>query len=337
MNNEIKLPEFEVETVFSTMSEVIDWGLKQQHVPDTWKSTMGEGVTVYLLDTGCSDHIDLRENAICGGGFVPNEDENDNLSGHSTHVAGTIAASKNNMGVIGVAPKAKIVFLKCLGDSGNASAESVINALKYCIDIKDGKVDGMPAPDIISMSLGCPDSIPSIHYCIKELYKRDVPVVCAAGNQKSKVCYPAKYPETISVAAYDQNKNIADFNNFGPEIDFAAPGVGIYSTYLNNKYAKMTGSSMAAPFISGTIALMLSKHRKQEEETGQNDCKTVKQIKEHLIKYSIDMGKEGKDNKFGYGIIDVTGLIDHDKTISQNTKKEKGFFKKLKEYLSRFL
>ena len=151
-------------------------------------------------------------------------------------------------------------------------------ALEYAVKTK---------PDIVSMSLGAPRSFPYIHQLIKKLHNLNIPVVCAAGNSgNAGVNFPAKYEETISVAAYDINGNIASFSSKGPEVDWAAPGVNIYSTFLNNTYRRLSGTSMACPFVVGIIALMLAKHRKQEEETGENDCKTVDQIKEHLLKYT---------------------------------------------------
>ena len=92
-------------------------------------------------------------------------------------------------------------------------------------------------------------------------------------------------------------------------MEWAAPGVNIYSTFLNNGYASLSGTSMACPFIAGVICLMLAKHRKQEEATGMNDCKTVEQIREHLLKYTKDKGEVGRDNSWGYGVIDVEKLI----------------------------
>ena len=85
--------------------------------------------------------------------------------------------------------------------------------------------------------------------------------------------------------------------------------VNIYSTFLNNGYASLSGTSMACPFITGVICLMLAKHKKQEAETGKNDCKTIAEIREHLLKYTKDKGEVGKDNSWGYGVIDVEKLI----------------------------
>ena len=108
-------------------------------------------------------------------------------------------------------------------------------------------------------------------------------------------------------------------------MEWAAPGVNIYSTFLNNGYASLSGTSMACPFITGVICLMLAKHKKQEEATGMNDCKTVAEIREHLLKYTKDKGVVGRDNSWGYGVIDVEKLIgggDEEEPVKEEPKEE---------------
>jgi subtilisin family serine protease len=194
-------------------------------------------------------------------------------------------------------------------------------------------------PNVVSMSLGSSSTSDAEYQRIKKLYEMNIPVVCAAGNSGGKgVEYPAKYPETIAVAAYDKNGFIANFSAVGEEVDFAAPGVEIYSTYLNNEYAMLAGTSMATPWITGVILLLLSKHLKQEKETGQNDCKTVEQIKEHLRKYTIDKGYVGKDKYYGYGIIDVEHLIESkEAVITQPIIVENTRWTKTRNFLNNLL
>lgn len=219
----------------------------------------------------------------------------------NTHCSGSICAKNNGFGMVGVAPKAKVIAVKALGDNGSGSFKAIEKALEYAVEVK---------PNVVSMSLGATSSTPKIHKLIKKLYEMNIPVVCAAGNEaEAGVNYPAKYPETIAVGAYDKHGKIANFSAIGEEVDFAAPGVGIYSTYLNNRYATLNGSSMACPFISGVVALLLAKHKKQEKEEGKNDCKTVDEIKQHLLKYTVDKGYVGKDKYWGYGIVDVDKML----------------------------
>lgn len=235
--------------------------------------------------------------------------ENDHTyiaNGHfvsNTHCAGIIGARDNVIGCVGYAPECTIVTYKGLDKNGLGSMDQITAALEYAADILK--------PDIVSMSLGstAPDS--KMHQAIKRLFDMNIPVIAAGGNggKVEGVNYPGNYDEVITIGAYDINDKIAYFSAVGEGIDFVFPGVEIYSTYLNNGYAKFSGTSMATPAAAGVVALLLAKHKKQEAETGMNDCRTVDQIKEHLKKYAIDVGPKGKDQWFGYGIIDVSKLL----------------------------
>tara|TARA_R110000824_G_scaffold94690_1_gene228228 strand:+ start:878 stop:1912 length:1035 start_codon:yes stop_codon:yes gene_type:complete len=294
------LPPHEFTFVVTTLSEKTGWGITQTKIPSTWKITAGEGETVMVIDTGWSDHKDLGENSVKGICTVTGNDIIDR-QGHGTHCAGIIAAKHNSTGMVGVAPKAKVIAVKSLGDDGHGSLASIGRALEYAIEQK---------PSVVSMSLGSTVSTKRIGTAIKKLYDMGIPVICAAGNDGAAgVNYPAKYPETIAIAAYDKKGKIANFSAIGEEVDFAAPGVAIYSTYLRNRYAVLNGTSMACPFVAGVIALLISKHKKNEAITGENDCKTVEEIRQHLLKYTVDKGYIGKDDKWGYGLLDVERMI----------------------------
>lgn len=322
--NKISLPSYTVEKTISIslLSETIDWGLLNNKVPDAWKTSMGEGVNVFILDTaGTSAHPDLKENLLGGTNFSSSRNTIDN-NGHGTHCAGIIAASKNTKGMVGVAPKTKIYLVKVLDDNGGGSISAIEKGLRFCYDLKINK-NAKNKPDIISLSLGSDTPLPSVHAWIKKLYELDVPVVCAAGNSgKAGVVYPARYPETIAIAAHDINNNIGVFSTSGEEVDFSAPGVNIYSTWKNNSYAVLSGTSMATPYITGVISLLLSKHKKQEAQGIPNNCKTIPQIVEHLVRNSVDKGVTGKDNQWGWGIIDTNGLITESKILTIPSSKE---------------
>jgi len=294
------LPDYTVEEEFSAMSQLIDWGLKQSKIPETWKVSEGEGVRVLVIDTGHPVHSDLDANTEIGENFILDEGHED-FNGHQTHCTGIICASNNESGMVGVAPKATCISAKALNKAGSGSFQGLADALDYAIETK---------PDIVSMSLGAPSPSGIIHDRIKELWKMNIPVVCAAGNAgNAGVSWPAAYPETIAVASYNKSGKISYYSSRGERVDWAAPGERIYSTYLNGQYATLSGTSMACPFLVGIVALMLAKHRKQEKETGKNDCKTIEEIKEHLLKYTLDRGEIGKDDKWGHGIIDIHSLI----------------------------
>jgi subtilisin family serine protease len=299
-DDELKLPEFKVNETMSTLSQRIDWGLRQLNVPKTWSITRGEGITVMVIDTGHPVHPDIGDNAIEGKNCIPNEPIEDE-NGHQSHCTGIISAKDNETGMVGVAPGSKCISVKALSKSGSGSYRGLAEALDYAIEMK---------PDLISMSLGGSSPSAAMQSRIQKLYDMNIPVICAAGNSgDGGVNYPAAFDETIAVAAYDKYGNVANFSSKGEKVEWAAPGVSIYSTYLNDGYASLSGTSMACPFIAGVVALMLAKHKKQEESTGMNDCKTIAQIREHLLKYTNDKGAVGRDNSWGYGVIDVEKLI----------------------------
>ena len=300
MKEEVKLPDFKVEEISTTSSQSFDWSLKYANIPNTWKITQGEGMTIAVIDTGMPDHVDIGDNAVAGANLVDGEDIYD-YNGHQTHCVGIICAKNNNQGFVGVAPKAKAVCFKALNKSGSGSYSQIAKALESVKELR---------PDVVSMSLGGSKPSVAMHEFIKDLYAMNIPVVCAAGNSGlAGVGYPAAFPETIAVGAFDQYGKIASFSSRGSQVDWAAPGANIYSTYLKNSYASLSGTSMACPFMAAIIALMISKHKKQEKETGKNDCKTVEDIRQHLLKYTNDKGSVGKDNDWGYGIVDIEKLI----------------------------
>lgn len=300
----VRLPPYTIISVARTLTQSQGWGIKQLGVPDTWTITKGEGQTVMVIDTGYTDHIDLagatlqdQSRDFIGEGLK-------DLNGHSSHCCGIIGARDNTVGMVGVAPECNIITCKVLSKDGMGDYNGIIAALDYAIQIK---------PSVVSMSLGGPVDDTRVHDRIKTLYAMNIPVVCAAGNEgpgENTMGYPALYPEVIAVGAYDSNGNIANFSSRGSEVDFTAPGVKIYSTWLNNSYAVLDGTSMATPFMAGLVVLLLAKHSKQEKETGQNDCKTVQQIMQHLIKYADDKGVVGKDDVWGYGVINPVKLIE---------------------------
>lgn len=180
-------------TVESTADEAdkIPQGIKMIKAPELWKKGhKGENVVIAVIDSGCDvNHPDLKNRIIDTHNFVISEGKTDNVtdySGHGTHVAGTIAASENGSGVIGVAPEAELVVLKVMQrfmeqgiEEFGASNQNIIDAIRYCINWnKNGK-----RIRVINMSLGGPDDNPALHQAIKEAVENDILIVCAAGNE----------------------------------------------------------------------------------------------------------------------------------------------------------
>ncbi len=305
MNQDIQIKTTPIKFEKELAKQVMDWGIKTLRVYDIWKLTQGEGVKVAVLDTGVIDHPDLKVN-IKGGINFSSSDKKDYIDrqGHGTHVAGIIAAQNNDFGVVGVAPKAEIYAVKVLGDQGYGSFEMIAQGIDWAVENK---------MDVISMSLGSATPHSSIHDAIKRAYKKNITIVAAAGNDGDEyddndMGYPARYPETIAVGSVNKYLKRSWFSSDGEELDIMAPGEEIYSTFLKNEYAILSGTSMATPFITGVLALLISEHRKSKSKKTPID--TPEKIREHLIRTADDAGEIGKDNFYGYGIVSPTKLLE---------------------------
>lgn len=234
------------------LREKLDWGISKFRIPETWRHTMGEGVTIAVLDTGCNlNHPDLKDNLLDGYNFVePGKDPEDD-GDHGTHVTGIMVAAMNDLGTVGVAPKAKVRPIKVLDGYGDGQIEDVVKGVRWAIKQK---------VDFISMSLGTKKPMASLRWAIKAADKACIPVFVAGGNvgKSEHLLYPANYPETIAIGAIDKNMQRADFSNTGKNLDFMAPGVDILSTVPEDWWAILSGSSMAQPFVCGLAALLKS-------------------------------------------------------------------------------
>lgn len=300
---EYRLPPYRIEALFDagTLAESIDWSLAAYGIPDLWKQTRGAGETVAVLDTGCDlDHEDLKGQIDAAEDFSGSKYGPQDMQGHGTHVAGTIAAiAGNQVGVAGVAPKARLLVGKVLDDSGRGSSRNIAKGIDWAV--KHGA-------SIISMSLGGPQSDPFTEGAIREANRAGVFVICAAGNdgRPDSVNWPARHPGAIAVSAVDRNGRLASFSSRGEEVDIAAPGQDITSCYPGNRYAKLSGTSMATPYVSGVVALTLSKHRQQG---GQTPLATVDDLRQHLAKTATDAGPTGKDPNYGWGLINPASML----------------------------
>lgn len=254
----------------------------------------GAGVKIAVLDTGIDyNHEDLRSNYKGGYNFVSNNSDpfDDNTISHGTHVSGIIAAQKNGFGVIGVSPNASLYAVKVLDASGSGAASWIIAGLQWAVD------NNM---NIATMSLEGPDSI-TLHNAVDNAYNSGVLLVAAGGNNNGgSVLYPGAYGSVIAVSATDANDQIAGFSSIGPEIELAAPGVNIYST-VRGGYAYMSGTSMAAPHVTGDAALIYSTNFPDVNGDGLRNNKDVRE----LLHNAKDLGTAGKDNIFGYGLVDA--------------------------------
>lgn len=308
-----RIPAFKVQQLVVTCSQTVDWSLKAFGIPDLWSKTTGKGIKVAVLDTGCAMlHPDLVDQIADAADFTGSKVGPNDVNGHGTHCCGLIAAKHNDVGVVGVAYDAKLLVGKVLNDSGAGSAASIVKGIEWAVSKK---------ADILSMSFGSGFSDPGIKKAIEYAASKNVMLIAAAGNEgpgPMTVGYPARYPQTVSVAAIDPGKRAARFSSRGPEVDIAAPGVDILSTYPPRNYAKLSGTSMATPFVAGVVALVLAYDKKLGVARIKNYTDLLKLIKGT----SVDSGIAGFDNDYGWGLINPSGMLSS-RTLAAKKKANK--------------
>ncbi|MCL5438805.1 MAG: S8 family peptidase [Patescibacteria group bacterium] len=228
------------------------WGLKKIQAEYAWNSTHGlSTINVAIVDTGIdSVHPDLSTKIAGRANFTSDPDIDGD--GHGTHVAGITASITNNsLGVAGVGYDTRLLSVKVLDNTGSGYYSWVANGIIWAAD-NNAKV--------INLSLGGTSSSRTLQDAVNYAWNKGVVVVAAAGNNNSKQrFYPAYYSNIIATAATDQNDSKASFSNYGLWVDVAAPGVSIVSTYKGD-YTYLSGTSMAAPFVSGLAGLVFGLH-----------------------------------------------------------------------------
>ena len=250
------------------------------------------GATVGIVDTGIErTHPDLAgktaacATSITAGTMINNgvcEDDN----GHGTHVAGTIAANTNNaVGVAGTAFNSRLVICKALHTAaGTGLTSDVANCITWTAS---------QGVDVISMSLGGGES-ETLRRAVQNAHAGGSGplMVAAAGNDgDATLNYPAAYPEVVSVAATDDRDQRASFSNANNDVEIAAPGVGILSTFLGTTYIELSGTSMATPHVAGVASLLYDR----------DPAATSATIRSRLTAAVDDLGPAGRDPSFGFG------------------------------------
>ncbi|MFZ5986011.1 MAG: S8 family peptidase [Bacillota bacterium] len=328
------------------------WGLSNEtsgfevnidsNVIPAWSITEGEGSVVAVIDTGIDiTHSDLGENIWVNPGEIPENGVDDdgngyiddvngwnfsedtnivheyqlaNDEGHGTHIAGIIAAVKdNNLGIAGVAPKSKVMVLKAFSN-GTAYTSDIMEAIDYASAM---------GVKIVNCSWGSTAENPALRESIEG---SGMLFVCAAGNSGVSIddapVYPASYSSEniITVASIGKNGNLSSFSNFGEvSVDIAAPGESVVSTLPGNTYGLKSGTSMTAPFVAGQAALLLSK----------NIDASAKDLKDAILnssdRLSTLVGKVYRANKLNCansltGVVNEEIInINEDTTIINNT------------------
>lgn len=214
----------------------------------------GTGKTAWVMDTGIDfDHPDLNVDVTRSKSFVTGVPSADDENGHGTHVAGIIGARNNSIGVLGVASGANLVSLRVLDKEGKGKLSYIIQALSYIsANAKMG--------DVVNMSLGEDVISEILDQQVQTVSYKGIFFAIAAGNDsKPAIDFSpgrANGANIFTVSAVDSLNNFASFSNYGNDaVDYAAPGVRILSTYMDGKYARMSGTSMAAPHVAGLLLL----------------------------------------------------------------------------------
>ncbi len=317
------------------------WHYRQIGLPAAWEITTGSSdVIVAVIDTGQTNHPDLAGRQIAGYDMIsipsvagdgdgvdadPTDVGDGGSSGfnswHGTHVAGTIGAATNNgKGVAGIAWGARIMHVRALG-IGGGTVFDIANAVRYAARLSNNS-GVLPAnrADIVNMSLAGPGFSTAMRDACDAAKAAGVVLVAAAGNESSSApSYPAAYSSVISVVAVDATKQLAPYSNFGPTVDIAAPGGnlnadvtgdgyadGVLSTLWDDStfpmtpiYAFYQGTSMASPHVAGVAALLLS----------VAPTLTPDQVRIALEQSAEDLGAMGRDDTFGWGLLNAATLL----------------------------
>jgi len=281
--------------------DTVTWNVEAIGAPLAWQVTQGGAIKVAVLDTG----IDVQHDDIhVYGGYTAEGIFGDPLAdydGHGTMVAGVIAALNNNAGIYGVAPQAALYSVKVLDDSGSGTVSALIDGIYWAIN------NGI---HIVNMSLGTKTDSQALRETVEAAYDAGLLLVAAAGNTGNKpgnndcVQYPAAYAPVIAVGAVDKSDVRASFSATGPSLDIVAPGVGVISAWpstlviATNGYATASGTSMAAPHVTGTAALIWAKNRHWSNS----------QVQEHLLLTAKTVG-DGNANRYGRGRVDAAAAL----------------------------
>lgn len=279
----------------------VKWHLEQYKLSAVWERIpleAREKIKVAVLDSGVDlDHPDLQAALLPGHNAIQEGKLpwDDSQTGHGTHVAGIIGAQGKD--VVGVATGTKIMPIKILDQHLKGDVLTEIKGIVWAVE---------NGAHIINLSLGGPryingkDAFNQIEYAaIQYAVANGVTVVSSAGNTGGEVGYPAAYQNVIAVGSVNREGEVSWFSSDGQEVRVAAPGEDIYSTLPKGQYGSMTGTSMAAPFVSGVAGLL---------QAHNNDLCPY-EIKQLLMASADSQGQISKKGSHSYGLINPLGSI----------------------------
>ena len=244
----------------------------------------GKNVNIAILDTGIeSKHCSLSVKGGKNFSDDGSEDDYQDKHGHGTHVAGIASALDNNIGVKGVAPESNLYALKVLNDDGSGFQSWMAAGIDWCIsnDI-----------EIINLSIGGEQGSSAVDEMITTAYEEGHLLIASAGNNgndgsgscsESNVSYPATHKDIMAVSAMTEDEKLADYSSVGSEIEIMAPGSNILSTYINDNYATLNGTSMASPHISGIAAQYWEKYNESNTASNENVREAINNNSETIL------------------------------------------------------
>lgn len=295
----MRLPDYKIQDI--NVQSTIPWNIEQINAPSFWIHSQGEGVNIAIIDTGLDvNHPEFRDCVLTTQNFTGkggNTDVTDN-DGHGTHVAGIIAGKTT-----GVAPEARIIPLKVFGDS--KVNENIREAFKFVLDWNK-RVSDEEKIIAVNCSFGGAIYDSLMAYYIRSLVSSGVAVIVAAGNSGDGnpetheiFSYPAYIYEVITTGAMNQDGQFAGYSNSFDGIDLGAPGTKIYSAWPDGGYRLLSGTSMAAPHVTGAYALIAAMFRKREGRWPTTD-EGESILFNHIRKVDIDPFLAGQ------GVLDLT-------------------------------
>lgn len=261
----------------------------------------GKGVKIALLDTGIDyNHPELAPNYKGGYDFINSDNDPMDDNGHGTHVAGILAAARDGKGIVGAAPDAEIYAIKVSDARGKGSFSGLVKGINWSIE------NGI---DIVTMSITGKGGSNALAKAVQTAYsEHGLVLVAAVGNGSGDVLYPAAYEQVIGVGSVTNDNTLSSFSLTGSEVEFVAPGSGIKSAAIGSKYRISSGTSMATPLVTGALALLLGSDEKAWVDTGIVDGDgewTNDELRGVLRGTAKDLGEKGKDNSFGYGLLNL--------------------------------
>ena len=280
------------------------WGPKKIYCPEAWDYQKGStSVAVAILDTGVDyNHEDLSGRVIKGYDYVNNDNDPMDDHNHGTHCAGICGAiMDNSKGIAGVA-QVQILAVKVLNDQNQGTWANIAKGIRYAAN---------NSAKVISMSIrgyGYDSDVEAA--CSYAYTTKGSLLVAVSGNDGiEQIAYPAAYDTVIAVGATNSNDQRWSSSNYGSQLELVAPGVDIHSTIRSNGYSNMTGTSMAAPHVSGVAGLIWS----------QNPSFNNDKVREILTNTAVDLGSSGWDKYYGHGKVNAYASVTVGKVLSSKS------------------